>query len=317
MDTIELTVVLPYFNERENLGPLLARLVPVLDGIAPSGAWQIVFVDDASNDGSAALLDEAAQRDPRIDVVHFARNFGHQAALAAGLDHARGQAVVLMDADLQDPPEFLPTLVRYWRDGHQVVYAVRRKRKESLLKRFAYASFYRSMRLLGDVEMPLDAGDFCLLDARVVRELVGMRERHRFLRGLRSWVGFRQVGVEYERESRFAGEPKYTFRKLLQLALAGYVGFSTAPLRLATLLGLTAATIGMVVLVWALAAKASGVAVPWGWTSTMAAVMFLGGTQLLVTGIVGEYVGRIYDEVRGRPLYVVGSATTTSVRTGR
>jgi dolichol-phosphate mannosyltransferase len=301
---VDLSVVLPYFNEAQNLQPLLERLRATLDGLA-GASWEAIFVDDASSDGSAETLDAHARADPRLKVVHFARNFGHQAALSAGLDFASGRAVVLMDADLQDPPEVLPSMVQRWREGFDVVYAIRRKRKENLAKRAAYSLFYRSMRLLADIELPLDAGDFCLMDARVVRVLVAMPERHRFLRGLRSWVGFRQTGVEYERAARLAGEPKYTARKLARLALSGYVGFSVSPLRMAIWLGMVAAATGLAVSVWALVAKLTGVPVPWGWTSTMTAIMFLGGVQLFVTGIVGEYLGRVYDEVRGRPVYVI------------
>lgn len=307
VDGPEITVVLAYYNESENLQPLLERLRPVLTSLAQE-SWEIIFVDDSSDDGSALLLDRVNASDSRVKVIHFARNFGHQAALAAGLERASGRSVALMDADLQDPPELLQVMFDRWRAGYEVVYAIRRKRKESLPKRAAYGLFYRSMRILADIDLPLDAGDFCLMDARVARVLGAMKERHRFLRGLRSWVGFRQTGVEYERQARFAGEPKYTFRKLVRLALSGYLGFSAAPLRITTGLGLAAAVIGMFVLVWAIAARVFGTPVPWGWTSTMAAIMFLGGAQLLVAGVIGEYVGRIYDEVRGRPLYVVRSA---------
>ncbi len=298
------SVVLPCYNEIQNLEPLIGRLREVLEPLT-KGLWEVIFVDDASDDGTAEALDKLSAADSRIKAIHFARNFGHQAAQVAGLEHAKGRAVVLMDADLQDPPEVIASLFERWQEGYHVAYAVRRRRKESVLKRAAYSFFYRSLRLLAEVKIPLDSGDFCMMDERVVRVLTGMRERHRFLRGLRSWVGFRQIGVEYERSARFAGEPKYTLGKLIQLALSGYIGFSTKPLRIAMWLGFGATAFGFAVLVWAIYARLAGAPVPWGWASTMAAILFLGGTQLAVAGIIGEYVGRVYDEVRGRPLYVV------------
>jgi polyisoprenyl-phosphate glycosyltransferase len=299
-----LSVVLPVFNERETLDPLLARLLPVLER-AGGGSFEVLFVDDGSDDGSAEMLDAFHARDRRVKVLHFSRNFGHQAALQAGLDAAGGTAVILMDADLQDPPELLERFVAAWRDGHEVVYAVRRRRKETALKRAAYAVFYRTLRAIAEIDVPLEAGDFCLLDRRVVDTLVGLPERNRFLRGLRSWVGFRQVGIDYERDARFAGTSKYTLRKLLRLALSGYVGFSAMPLRAATWLGFGAASAGFVIALWAVVTKILDVPSPRGWASTLAVVLFVGGVQLLMLGVLGEYVGRVYDEVRRRPLYVV------------
>jgi len=301
-----LSVVLPVYDEGENLEQLLARLLPVAQRTA-SGAFEILFVDDGSRDGSARLLDSFTARDARISVVHLSRNFGHQAALQAGLDEAAGEAVVLMDADLQDPPELIEQLAERWRAGHDVVYAVRRQRKEGMLKRAAYAVFYRTMRAIAEIDLPADAGDFCLLDRRVVDTLVGLRERNRFLRGLRSWVGFRQTGVEYERDARAAGAPKYTLSKLIRLALSGYVGFSALPLRAAAWLGFAASAIGFTLALWALVTKVMGIPSPWGWASTVAVVLFVGGAQLLVLGVIGEYLSRVYDEVRQRPIYIVSS----------
>ena len=301
-----LSVVIPVFNEKENLRPLLSRLLPVLEQTA-SGSFEIVFVDDGSFDGSAAMLDVLHDGESRVKVIHFSRNFGHQAALQAGLEAGRGDGIVLMDADLQDPPELLPRLLDSWRQGFEVVYAIRRHRKENLLKRLAYAVFYRSLRAIAEIEVPLDSGDFCLLDRRVVDVLAAMPERGRFLRGLRTWVGFRQTGVEYERDARNAGTPKYTLRKLLHLALSGYVGFSAAPLRLAAWLGMASAATGFAIAVWVAIAKLMGIATPWGWASTVAIMLFIGGVQMLILGIVGEYLSRMYDEVRGRPLYVISN----------
>jgi glycosyltransferase involved in cell wall biosynthesis len=300
------SVVLPIFNESENVHALLARLRPVLDRAA-NGSFEVLFVDDGSTDGSSELLDALSQGDGRYNVIHFSRNFGHQAALQAGLDNAAGSAVVLMDADLQDPPELILKFLEKWREGYQVVYAVRRKRKEGALKRFAYSLFYRTMKLVAEIEVPLDAGDFCLMDRRVVDTLVALRERNRFLRGLRQWVGFRQAGIEYDRDARNAGEPKYTLRKLIDLAVSGYVGFSSMPLRIAAWLGLCTATMGFLMVIWSAASRLMQSNVPQGWASTIAVILFIGGVQLVMLGIIGEYLGRVYDEVRVRPLYVISS----------
>jgi dolichol-phosphate mannosyltransferase len=301
-----ISVVLPVYNERENLEALVARLLPVLERVT-NGSFEVLFIDDGSRDGSAEIVDAFNARDQRLKAIHFSRNFGHQAALQAGLDEAIGEAVVLMDADLQDPPELLEQLVERWRQGYEVIYAVRRNRKESILKRAAYAAFYRTMRAIADVDVPLQAGDFCMLDRDAVDALVGLPERNRFVRGLRSWVGFRQIGVEYERDARHAGVTKYSLRKLVRLALSGYVGFSTVPLRTAAWLGFASATAGFGIALWAVATKLLDIPSPRGWASTMAVILFVGGVQLLVLGVLGEYLGRIYDEVRRRPLYVVRS----------
>jgi dolichol-phosphate mannosyltransferase len=308
-----ISVILPVYNECETLLELKARLTPILEECA-GGSFEVLFVDDGSRDGSDQIIDEFHDRDPRFKAIHFSRNFGHQAALQAGLDAAEGDTIALMDADLQDPPELLKQFIYYWRQGYDVVYAVRKKRKESIWKRTAYAVFYRTMKAVSEIDVPLDAGDFCLMDRRVVETLVSLRERNRFLRGLRSWVGFKQVGVEYERDARHAGEPKYTLRKLMGLALSGYIGFSAMPLRMATWLGLLAALAGFLVALWAVYTKLSGVYSPRGWASTMAVIMFVGGVQLLMLGVLGEYLSRIYDEVRQRPLYVVRSCVGVEER---
>ena len=300
------TVVLPVYNECETLTTLHARLVPVLEQVI-GDAFEVLFVDDGSRDGSAEILDAFHERDPRLKTIHFSRNFGHQAALQAGLDEAQGQAVIMMDADLQDPPEVIEQFISHWRKGYDVVYAVRRKRKEGVFKRTAYAAFYRSMKVISEIDVPLDAGDFCLMDRRVVDTLVSLRERNRFLRGLRSWVGFRQLAVEYERDTRYAGQPKYTLRKLVALALSGYIGFSAMPLRAATWLGAFAASTGFLFALWALITRFVGIYSPRGWASTIAVILFIGGVQLLMLGIIGEYLSRVYDEVRRRPLYIVRS----------
>jgi dolichol-phosphate mannosyltransferase len=301
-----ISVILPVYNESETLELLAARLGPILEE-STGGSFEVIFVNDGSRDGSDQIVDSFHARDPRFKAIHFSRNFGHQAALQAGLDEAMGDAVILMDADLQDPPEVLNRFIEFWRDGYDVVYAVRKKRKESFLKRAAYAVFYRTMKAMAEIDVPLDAGDFCLIDRRVVDTLVSLRERNRFLRGLRSWVGFKQIGVEYEREARHAGDPKYTLRKLMGLALSGYIGFSAMPLRMAMWLGLSAAGAGFLIAVWAVMTKLLGIYSPRGWASTLAVIMFIGGVQLLMLGVIGEYLSRVYDEVRQRPLYIVRS----------
>jgi dolichol-phosphate mannosyltransferase len=299
-----ISVVLPVYNERENLEALLARLMPVLEKTA-GGSFEVLFVDDGSGDGSTEIIDSFPDRDQRLQAIHLSRNFGHQAALQAGLDEAKGEAVILMDADLQDPPEVLEQFVAYWRQGFEVIYAVRKKRKERLLKRAAYAVFYRTMRAIAEIEVPLHAGDFCLLDRKVVNVFISLPERNRFLRGLRSWVGFKQIGVEYERDARQGGVPKYTLRKLVCLALSGYIGFSALPLRAAAGLGFLSAGAGFVIALWALVTKLMNGS-PQGWASTIAVILFVGGVQLLMLGVIGEYLGRVYDEVRQRPLYIIG-----------
>jgi dolichol-phosphate mannosyltransferase len=312
-----LSVVVPVYNEAENLHPLCARLLPVLERIAGE-AYEVLFVDDGSRDESAAIVAELNRGNPRLRGVHLSRNFGHQAALQAGLDRATGRAIVLMDADLQDPPELLPELVQRWREGFDVVYAVRRTRRERAWKRLAYHVFYRLLKAMSAIDAPVDAGDFCLMDARVVQTIATMPEQHRFLRGLRAWVGFRQTGVEYDRPARLAGEPKYTFRKLVNLALAGYVGFSTLPLRAAAWLGFACASAGFALAGFSIVARLTRPGVPQGWASTIAVILFIGGLQLIILGVIGEYLGRVYDEVRRRPSYIVRvespGAGTTSAR---
>ena len=301
-----ISVVLPVFNESENLIVLFARLLPIVEKTA-GGNFEVIFVDDGSNDGSAEILDSFHAHNSHVKVIHFSRNFGHQAALQAGLDEATGDAVILMDSDLQDPPDVLQAFVEKWRQGYEVVYAVRKRRKENVLKRASYVVFYRTLKFIADIDVPLQSGDFCLMDRRVVNTLVSLRERNRFLRGLRSWVGFKQVSIEYERDARFAGAPKYTLRKLMNLALSGYVGFSSMPLRAATWFGFLAGGLGFGIAVWVLTTKLMGIPSPRGWASTLAVILFVGGVQLVMLGVLGEYLGRVYEEVRQRPLYIVRS----------
>jgi polyisoprenyl-phosphate glycosyltransferase len=250
--------------------------------------------------------------DRRLKVIHFSRNFGHQAALQAGLDEATGNAVILMDADLQDPPELLDRFIGLWHQGYEVVYAIRKKRKEGLCKRAVYVLFYRTMKAITEIDVPLDAGDFCLLDRCVVDILVSLPERNRFIRGLRSWVGFKQVGINYERDARHAGAPKYTLRGLVHLAVSGYLGFSAMPLHAATWLGFLSAGTGFIMALWTLVTKLMDIPSPRGWASTIAVIIFIGGVQLLMLGVIGEYLSRVYDEVRQCPLYIIRSRVDSS-----
>lgn len=299
----ELSVVIPVYNEEENVGPLLERLTAVLDDL--TDRWEVLFVDDGSRDRSVALIRAARDDEPRVKLIRLSRNFGHQAALNAGIDHATGEAVILMDADLQDPPEVLPDLVQAWRDGAEVAYGIRRRREGNVVKRAGYRVFYRLYRRLADIDVPLDSGDFCLMDRVVVDALVALPESQRFLRGLRSWVGFEQVGVPYDRPERHAGEPKYSFTGLIKLAVDGLLSFSAIPLRMASLLGLVTAFAGVVYIMFALAARLRTGDIPEGWTSTIAIVLVLGGVQLLMIGVLGEYLARVYAETKGRPSYIV------------
>lgn len=304
IETVRYSFVIPVYNERETLLELHRRLSEVIAGL--EGGAELLFVDDCSFDGSYDLLLELQRADTRVKVVRFARNFGHQVAITAGLDHAIGQAVIVMDADLQDPPEVVPDLVARWEEGYEVVYAVREAREgEGWLKRLTAAWFYRVLRRLSSVEMPLDAGDFRLVDRAALDAFRSMRERARYVRGMFSWVGFRQIGVPYHRPERFAGEPKYSFGKSLRLATDGLVSFSNAPLRLALIGGFIFSSLSFLVGIGAIVAKLAGAFVVPGWTSILVVVSFVGGVQLTLLGMLGLYVGRIYEEVKARPLYVI------------
>ncbi len=301
---IEVSAVVPVYNEEASLHELHRRLTAALSSLGAS--YEVVLVDDGSRDRSPELMAELCRRDPHVRAITFSRNFGHQAALAAGLKHASGRAVVVMDADLQDPPELLEQLLGRWREGYDVVYAQRTNRgREPLLKRLFAYGYYRTLRRLSPVEIPPDTGDFCLMDRRVVDLLNQMPERNRFVRGLRAWVGFRQTAVRFERPERYAGEVKYTFRKSLALAVNGIVSFSKVPLRVATYLGLLVSFASFLLAVWYVVQKLTGAPVVRGWASTVVIVLFLGGVQLLTIGIIGEYISRIYDEVKQRPIYIV------------
>jgi Glycosyltransferases involved in cell wall biogenesis len=301
------SVVAPVFNEIGCVEEFYARISGVMNSL--KAAWELVLVDDGSTDGSTEIIRSLAEKDPHVRPVIFARNFGHQIAVTAGLDYARGEAVVVIDADLQDPPEVILDLIAKWKEGFEVVYAVRRKREgESWFKLFTASAFYRVIYRITDVKIPLDTGDFRLMDRKVVNVMGKMRERHRFLRGMAAWVGYRQVGVEYDRKERFAGSTKYPLSKMLKLALNAITSFSYFPLQMATYLGFVCAALSIVAIPVVIVLRLSHGAALLGQATTLIMVLFLGGVQLITLGILGEYIGRIYDEVKGRPLYIVSEA---------
>lgn len=298
-----ISVILPLFNEQENLPELYRRVTAALEKTEPD--FEIIFVDDGSRDGSLQIVTRIAQEDARVAVIALARNFGHQAAISAGLDQARGSAVIVMDADLQDPPEVLAQFIAKWHEGYDVVYAVREQRKEGWFKRTCYAAFYRVLQRMGNIEIPVDAGDFCIMDRRVVDLLVNMPERSRFVRGLRSWVGLKQIGLSYERQARYAGQTKYSYYRLITLALDGLVSFSFVPLRIISVLGILISIISILLAISYTIQKLLWGLSPPGFPTTIVAVFFLAGIQLTTIGVIGEYVGRIFEEVKRRPMYVV------------
>ncbi len=298
------SIIAPVFNEAESMLELFRRVAEVMDQTGEP--WELVLVDDGSTDGSTEILRKQAELDDRIRPVIFARNFGHQIAVTAGLDYARGDAIIIIDADLQDPPEVMLELIEKWREGYEVVYAVRAEREgESWFKLWTASAFYRLIYRITDVKIPLDTGDFRLLDRKVVDVLNRMREHHRFLRGMAAWVGFRQIGVPYRRAARFAGVTKYPFRKMLKLALNAITGFSYFPLQLATYIGFIAAILSIIMIPVVIVIRTITETQFLGQATTLVAVLFLGGVQLISLGMIGEYLGRVYDEVRGRPLYIV------------
>lgn len=301
------SIIAPVYNEKDCLATLFTRVKDVMD--TTGEPWELVIIDDGSHDGSTEIIRKLGEEDPRVRPVIFARNFGHQIAVTAGLDYARGKAVIIIDADLQDPPEVMLDLIAKWREGFEVVYAVRSEREgESWFKLATASLFYRLIFRITDVKIPLDTGDFRLMDRKVVNVMNSMRERHRFLRGMSAWVGFRQVGVPYKRAARMAGVTKYPLKKMLRLALNAITSFSYVPLQLATYLGFITAGMAIIAIPVVITMRAIGSQAFFGQASTLIAVLFLGGVQLISLGIVGEYIGRIYDEVKGRPLYIVSQA---------
>ncbi|MEQ8753912.1 MAG: glycosyltransferase family 2 protein [Coleofasciculus sp. G1-WW12-02] len=297
--------IIPIYNEEETLREMYRRISDVADRM--DGLVEFILINDGSRDRSVQIIRELHQQDKRVCYLSLARNFGHQIAVTAGLNFARGQVIVVLDADLQDPPELIPDMVEKWRQGYQVVYAQRiKRRQERVFKRFTAYVFYRLLKSLAEVDIPTDTGDFCLMDRQIVDLLNAMPEQNRYIRGLRSWVGFRQTAIRFERDPRFAGDVKYTFRKSLALAVNSLVSFSKVPLRLSTYLGLLSAALALfmsvLVLYWRLASPNSPLT---GFATIAIAIFFLGSVQLISIGILGEYIGRIYEEVKARPLYTL------------
>jgi len=307
MANIRYSIVAPCYNEEQSLPELYRRINEVMD--QTDEIWELVLINDGSADRTAELMSELNAADSRVHYLDFARNFGHQIAVTAGMDYAQGDAVVLIDADLQDPPELILEMIEKWKAGYQVIYAVRSERKgESWFKLFTAKAFYRLIFRITDVEIPLDTGDFRLMDRKVVEAMKQMKEKHRFIRGMTSWVGFKQTGVEYVRQERFAGETKYPIRKMLNFAMNAITGFSYLPLQLATYLGFIIAGLSALGVIAVVIARLSGSQAFFGQATTLIMVLFLGGVQLISLGIIGEYLGRIYDEVKGRPMYIVNEA---------
>lgn len=305
-----LSLIVPCFNEQDVIALTYKRVIEALG--KTDFRLQIVFVDDGSHDRTAEILAGFALMDSRVTVVSFTRNFGHQAAVSAGLRHADGDAVAVIDADLQDPPEVVLEFVDRWRQGYDVVYGVRTKRKETLFKRIAYRSFYRMFQSLASIDAPLDAGDFCLVDRKVLDTINALPEKNRFFRGLRAWAGSRQIGVVYERDPRAAGDSKYPLKKLIKLAMDGIFNFSTAPLTLVFYLGFIMASVSFLSMVGLLVMRIFDIPIfgmrvgaVQGFASTILVLLLIGGVQLVSIGIVGEYIGRIYQEVKARPTYLV------------
>ena len=304
---ITYSIIAPIYNERENLPELHRRVTEVMNSTGES--WELILVDDGSSDSSSDIIRDLAKKDSHVRPVIFARNFGHQVAVTAGLDYSRGEAVVIIDADLQDPPELILEMAKKWKEGNEVVYAVRVEREgESWFKLWTASLFYRIIYRITDVKIPLDTGDFRLMDRKVVNVMNQMREKHRFLRGMSAWVGFKQVGVEYTRAARVAGETKYPFRKMFKLAVNAVTGFSYFPLQVATYVGFASAVIAILAIPLVIYLRVAGHQQLTGQATTLIAVLFLGGVQLISLGVLGEYIGRLYDEAKGRPLYIVREA---------
>jgi len=309
-----ISIVIPCYNEQDVLPELFSRLK--LSAETWSESFEVIVVDDGSNDNTCRILSDIHKKDARWKIVKLARNFGHQKAVSAGLYYATGDCVIIMDADLQDPPEELHKFISKWRDGYEVVYAIRAKRNEGVIKRICYKAFYRILSRLSNIEIPHDAGDFCLMDKRVVEIINSMPERNRFLRGLRSWVGFRQTGIKYDRPARAAGSIKYSFRDLFHLAFDGIFAFSTIPLKLSTFLGFGVSIMTIIGIVFCFLQRifsgwfmTIGLGPVPGFATIVISILFLGGVQLICLGIIGEYLGRIYEEVKQRPLWTVSELT--------
>lgn len=298
------SVVIPSYNEELVIQETYKRLKTVMDSI--NEPYELIFVNDGSKDNTAVIIRKLCEADKRVKLVDFSRNFGHQLASTAGMDYSSGDTVVLIDADLQDPPELIPEMIKKWREGYEVVYGVRIKRiGETFFKKLTAKLFYRFMRSMTEVDMPLDTGDFRLIDRKVCDALKAANEKNRFIRGLISWLGFKQIGIEYVRDKRFAGETKYPLKKMIKFAFDGITSFSYKPLKLATYFGTAISGLSFLYLLVVLYQRLFTDKTVAGWASTLAVSLFFNGIVLIILGIIGEYIGRIYDEVKGRPLYIV------------
>ncbi|AXM87709.1 glycosyltransferase [Anoxybacillus ayderensis] len=301
---VKYSVVIPVYNEALVIRETYKRLKRVME--QTDGAYELLFVNDGSKDETLDMLKELAVRDDTVKYLDFSRNFGHQIAITAGMDYASGEAIVIIDADLQDPPELILEMIEKWKEGYDVVYAKRTKRKgETFFKKATAYAFYRLLQAATEIDIPLDTGDFRLIDRKVRDELVGMRERSRFVRGLVSWVGFKQTAIEYERDERFAGETKYPLKKMIRFSLDGITSFSYKPLKLASLLGFLLSFVSVVWMIAVLYLKLFTHSTVTGWSSLVMTVLFFNGVVLIMLGVIGEYIGRIYDEVKHRPLYIL------------
>ncbi|MEC1069151.1 glycosyltransferase family 2 protein [Priestia megaterium] len=301
---VKYSIVVPVYNEEEVIHETYRRLTEVMR--STKEAYELLFVNDGSKDRTAEIIKEYSEQDPAVVLLDFARNFGHQIAITAGMDYARGEAVIVIDADLQDPPELILEMIEKWKQGFDVVYAKRTKRKgETYFKKQTAAMFYRFLRAMTDIDIPLDTGDFRLLDRKVCNQMNSIQEKNRFVRGLVSWVGFKQIAVEYERDERLAGESKYPLKKMLKLSMDGITSFSYKPLKLASYAGVTLSGIGFIYLLVVLYLKLFTDSTITGWSSLIVIQLFFSGIILIILGMIGEYIGRIYDETKNRPLYIV------------
>ncbi|MCP8970603.1 glycosyltransferase family 2 protein [Ectobacillus ponti] len=303
--SIQYSIIIPVYNEEAVVRETYRRLTEVMEQLGE--AYELLFVNDGSRDRTGELVEGMAKRDHRVKLLDFSRNFGHQIAITAGMDYARGDAVIIIDADLQDPPELIPDMIAKWREGYEVVYAKRAKRKgETLFKKWSAALFYRTLHAITEIDIPMDTGDFRLMDRRVCEAMRSIREKNRFVRGLVSWVGFRQTAIEYVRDERFAGETKYPLKKMLRFSMDGITSFSYKPLKLASYLGFFISFSSFLYLLVSLFQRLfTSHSVVAGWTSLIACVLLLNGVILILLGVIGEYIGRIYDETKDRPLYLL------------
>ncbi|MFL0246401.1 glycosyltransferase family 2 protein [Candidatus Clostridium stratigraminis] len=306
MEGFLLSIVVPMYYEEAVAGECYKRLTLEMEKNEQN--YELIFVNDGSKDNTQAILEELALKDNRVKIINFARNFGHQAAVTAGVKAAQGDAIVIIDADLQDPPELIKDMIVLWKQGYEVVYAKRRKREgETWIKLFTAKYFYKFLNFMSDIDIPSDTGDFRLIDRKVADAFLAMPEKNRFIRGMISWIGFNQIAIEYVRNERFAGETKYPFKKMIKFAADGIIGFSNKPLKIITHLGILSVALSLIVLIYSLIIKIVNGNVERGWTSIMVAITFFSGVQMLSLGVVGEYISRMNDEMKGRPLYIIKS----------